>query len=307
MSHQAGNCITAFSHKGVTGFPERTCTAAEMPCSSLPLLYLFFGLCAKVTPTRDLIMAKLRKRFDVSALTALVVSAATSAWPAMGAEGHSPPGFGTIPLAPYSLQQCAPGNVSICGQTVGLPNTALGYSLVQTVPSPYVHQPFTVQCTSTGFQITDISSVSCMPLRCPASEITLCGAPVAVPGGTAIGNSIPVPVAVSVLADPSSYSDLSFTAQCVDDGSGAAVYQIADSSGISCNLFPCQNANIRLCDTDIPVNRGTPLGGILHLTMPPPFLPEPFTVQCVGSEGKAPVYQLTDVAAVSCRVDGSPR
>lgn len=204
-------------------------------------------------------------------------------------------------VAPYATQQCVGANISMCGQSIPLPNQALGYSATLSVPSPYVHQPFTVQCTSTGYQIVDASAVTCTLLTCPVSSISLCGASIPVPGGTTIGASVTVPVPVSALADPSSaLPNLSLTAQCMDDGNGGTAYQVTNDSSISCNLFPCQDSKVRLCETLIPVAGGMPLGGVLHFTLPPPFAPEPFTIQCVGSQGIQPMYQLTDVSAVTC-------
>ena len=42
------------------------------------------------------------------------------------------------------------------------------------------------------------------------------------------------------------------------------------------------------------------LGDVLNLTAPTPFAPDPFQVQCLASNGNAPIYELTDYSAVSC-------
>jgi hypothetical protein len=99
---------------------------------------------------------------------------------------------------------------------------------------------------------------------------------------------------------------MSFMAQCVEDGQGNAVYQVSGTPNFSCNLFPCADSHVRLCETSIPIAGGAPLGGVMQFFMPPPFRPDPFTVGCIGSEGNPPVYQLTDVSAVTCQTMSAP-
>jgi hypothetical protein len=200
---------------------------------------------------------------------------------------------------------CPDGTVSICGLNVPVSSMPFGSSVILTMPAPYLHQPFTVVCeksdNSLYYQISDSSAVTCAPQVCPISKVELCGSAIQVPGGTFIGNTIDVPVPPSVLTDPSKGKGLSFTVQCTDRGNNDIVYQITDASDVSCNLFPCRNTTVNLCGISVPVNGGKPMGAAINLTMPPPFKPDTFTVQCVGSEGTPPSYQLTDTSGVSCK------
>ena len=118
---------------------------------------------------------------------------------------------------------------------------------------------------------------------------------------TPVGDVANVHVPASVLGDSYSTSaDLYFTAECVASQYGGAVYRVTNVDKIPCNSFPCQTSNVRLCDTSISVPGGTPLGGIVHMTMPAPFSKNTFTVQCIGNLDEPPVYQITDHSGVSC-------
>lgn len=133
---------------------------------------------------------------------------------------------------------------------------------------------------------------------CNGGSLPVCGIPIPMPPTTSVGNTAEVHVPPALLGDTSKI--VSFTVSCVDNGYGGGAYQLVNPTGISCGAFPCQASTVRICDTNIPVAGGTPQGGIVHMTMPAPFSPEAFTVQCVGSAGAAPVYQITDHSVVTC-------
>lgn len=136
---------------------------------------------------------------------------------------------------------------------------------------------------------------------CQGGTATVCDVLIAFSDVTPIGNSTAVHIPPSVLGDSySTNSNLYFTAACVGNGYGGGSYNILDADKISCTAFPCPTSNVRLCNTSISIPGGTPMGGIVHVTMPPPFVENAFTVQCVGSGDRPPVYQITDHAAVSC-------
>jgi hypothetical protein len=154
--------------------------------------------------------------------------------------------------------------------------------------------------------VTDTSSVTCALQKCEPSNVLLCQSSIPVPVETSINQATDVSVPPSLLADPSNTTNLSFTAQCADDDKGTPVYRVSDSSQVSCNLFPCQAATFDLCGLSVPVKGGAAMGTAFDLTMPPPFAPDPFTVQCVGSNGRRPAYQLTDHSAVTCQTIPAP-
>jgi len=159
---------------------------------------------------------------------------------------------------------------------------------------------------SNGFLLATILLLLSVPAEadtsgCRGGSTIVCGAAIPLPDMTPVGDTANVHVPPAVLGDSySANSDLYFTAECVTDQSGGAAYRVLGVDKISCNSFPCQTSSVRLCDTSVSVPGGTPLGGVIHVTMPPPFAKNSFTVQCAGNLDNPPVYQITDHANVVC-------
>jgi len=146
-----------------------------------------------------------------------------------------------------------------------------------------------------------LAPVTVQALDCEGGSITVCSATIPIPGMTPVGGKATVHVPASVLggaydANPNMLIDV----QCVGDIYGAVTYQPLDLDRISCDHFPCQASSVRVCDVSVPVPGGTPLGGVVQMNMPTPYVKSSFTVQCVGSAGNPPVYQVTDHSAVTC-------
>lgn len=131
---------------------------------------------------------------------------------------------------------------------------------------------------------------------CSGGTLPVCGVPIPMPATTSVGNTAEVHVPPALLSDAT--KSLTFTVQCTDNGYGGAAYALVNVNNISCNAFPCQTSSVRLCDTSIPVDGGTPLGGLVHMTMPGSG--QAFTVQCVGKQGGPPSYQISDHSGVAC-------
>jgi hypothetical protein len=211
----------------------------------------------------------------------------------------------SVVVVPYgTIFSCVESSVMICGRPVLVPASAIGTTVALSVPAPYQHQPFAARCDNyngyIGYQIVDNSNVTCSLQVCPASNVSLCGAQIPVPAGINEGSKVDVQIPAKYLSTAAFGVTPTFTAQCVENETGAPVYQISDSPQVDCNIFPCPDSKVRLCDTDIPITGSTPIGGVANLRMPSPFAPDPFTVECVGSGGNAPTYQLIDHSAVSC-------
>jgi hypothetical protein len=222
---------------------------------------------------------------------------------------HFPNGGSTVVL-PFGADgtffygaDCLGNAVSLCGQIMSTPAGPYGSIAILTLPAPFQPQSFTVQCAVyngvLSYQIIDAAQVTCAPQTCPTSSVQLCGASVPVPAGSAIGERINVRVPETLVTDGG--SSMSFTAQCVAGQGASPVYQVTDDTNISCTHFPCPAANVRLCGRTIMVPGGTPLGEIMQMVMPLPFAPDPFAVQCIGSNGNPASYQVMDDAAVTCR------
>lgn len=217
---------------------------------------------------------------------------------------HSAPVIIITPNIPQPV--CIENSVVICNKFVPVSAGYLGDTKTLKVPAPYKHQSFTVQCMNDGgliqYRIIDQSAVTCEAQICPPSNVSLCGRDIALNGGTPVGNTISTPVPSSLLSNPAAGVPY-IKAQCVDSGDVEPVYQITNASYISCTQFPCPDATVRLCNTQIPIPGGTPLGGVMQVYMPKPFVNDPFTVQCIGSNAQPPFYQITDHSLVSCTLD----
>jgi len=195
---------------------------------------------------------------------------------------------------------CLNESVSVCGKTVAVPPLGLGAITALTTPSPYMHDTFIVQCLSFGgilaVQIADSHAVTCNLQRCSPSAVSICGISVPVSGGTVVGNKESKTVPAAMLADQT--QNFSFDVHCVDNGN-EPFYQVDNSSEVSCNAFPCRDTTVELCGVSIPVAGGMSLGAVKNIAMPQPFHGD-FAVECVGSGGNPPAYQIIEHDNVSC-------
>ena len=207
-----------------------------------------------------------------------------------------------ITATPYATTEST--SVHICDQDIQINPFLLSQTAASLQLSPpYNTAPFTVQCLATNMGATVYYAPSlatiCNLRPCEASSVTFCGKTFQVPAGTTVGNTINIPVPNVLLARPSLSNDQSITAQCRLSGDKVA-YEISDTSGVSCNDFPCPDADVQLCNTPIHINGGTAFADVLGLTMPPPFASDKFTVQCVSDNISPPTYQILDRSAVTC-------
>lgn len=199
---------------------------------------------------------------------------------------------------------CINSSVTICGKTMPVPAGPIGAVANLTAPFPYLPQTFTAQCLAINgvpsYRIIDATQVTCELQSCAPSDVTICGAPVNVPASAKVGNALKVPIPPSMLANPATSYNMALRVRCGQGPNATATYRVENEAEISCNQFPCQTSNVRLCNAAIEVPGGSPLGSVLTLTMPPPFAPDQFAVQCLGTMGRQPVYQIIDHAYVSC-------
>jgi len=203
------------------------------------------------------------------------------------------------------MSSCLGQAVQLCGHTISLPPAAFGGTIASlTMPAPFMPDPYSAQClsTPTGSQLAiDALNVTCKIMPCAETIIPLCGRKITIPGGITIGNSVDVAVPEALLIPSALPHNLSFSARCALKNDQAE-YQFPDASAISCNLFPCLESTVSLCGVEISLKGGAVLGDTETLKMPPPFVPDPFVVQCLGSQALQPSYQITDGTAVTCRM-----
>lgn len=207
--------------------------------------------------------------------------------------------------SPYPLPSnglCPAGSINVCGKSLPVPSSQLGLNFTMRVPSPYQHQPFSVQCMGMDvrgtpiYQIVNNAAISCALETCQPASVSICGVEIPIAATTNVGEEISTPIPQLLFGDT---SPKNIKVQCIDNGT-SGTYQLADNLGFSCNAIPCGYAKLQLCNSALFVPAGATLGTVLNMTMPSPFTPDPFKVQCLGSNGNAPSYQITDHSDVSC-------
>ncbi len=236
------------------------------------------------------------------ALLSLCLSAAASA--------ATPPVIVTgKPVQFFSLSACTLPDFTayVCKKNLRLSIPMTLYSSPRAtipMPPPYVPDPVILECAQPSDGTTprlfiNTSNVNCQILQCAESSETLCGYKLKVPAGAYLGDAMDVPVPDSLFADQSIPHNVSFREKCVYQN-GQAVYQLESASQVSCNLFPCADASLTLCNAAIPVKGGAKLGEVLTVSMPAPFAPDTFAIQCLGDGHNPPAYKIIDAAGVSC-------
>ena len=213
----------------------------------------------------------------------------------------------------FPLSTCAGSRMMIrlCGRNVNvsIPDYALVAPMTTLpMPPPFLPEPYTLKCVMeygmpAPSLIVDTSGVSCQLLRCPESSETLCRQKLMVPGGTLLGDRIDVPVSNDVLISSPTPHNITFQEQCVYRDN-QAVYQLENSNQVSCNLFPCPDARLKLCDMSIPIKGGAYIGEVQNIQMPSPFVADVFAVQCLGDGHTPPAYKIIDAAGVTCARGG---
>jgi hypothetical protein len=206
--------------------------------------------------------------------------------------------------ASRDLYDCIASTVKICGVEAPVPAEHRGFQAFLVVPSPYVHEHFTAECVMNGntgtYQITDESSVTCTKNVCAASAVEACGNSIAVPSGTAVGESIEVAVPSPTNPAPTRGSP-KIKVECGDNSPSLPTYHVVDELGLQCSDFPCPAATLDVCHSPVVVPAGAAMGETKDMTMPAPFAPDHFTVQCHGTNGTGPVYEVTDSSKLSCK------
>jgi hypothetical protein len=197
----------------------------------------------------------------------------------------------------HAMADCFPAVISACSIFMQVPASVEGGGVTLALPLPYVRQQFTAECINGGY-VADESTLTCELEQCSEGTVNMCGQSVPVPGGTVVGQNIDVPIP-PVSHAVNQTSDRSFSAQCVDNN-GIGVYEPENEINVSCSAFPCPDTKFNICGVPVDIPGGAALGDVLNFTAPAPYIADPFQVQCLASNGKAPVYEITDYSSVTC-------
>jgi hypothetical protein len=207
-------------------------------------------------------------------------------------------------MTPPTALVCLGTVISVCGQNMVVPSATTNASIELIIPSPYVHKHFFAYCSSFGNNIPTASFVynlqTCELPTCGAGSVTVCQHDLAIPAGVTVGSSKLIQIPQTMLAKNTTYGPQSFDVQCIEDPHDKSSYQISDDSSVSCNAFPCPAAELRVCDMPIDIDGGKAIGDVLNFQVPAPFKPDPFKVECLGTLGQPPSYQLVDSSNVHC-------
>jgi hypothetical protein len=200
---------------------------------------------------------------------------------------------------------CQAGSIMICNMQIPMPANPVGYKAVMTVPPPYVHDPFTVECLgsvngSSGYEVSDLSKVSCKVETCPAYSVNVCGYDIPTPGGTVEGEKVQLTIPPTFVTQASASRHPTVNAVCADVN-GQPRYYVKDHTGSACIDFACPPTDIAICDTFINISEYSENGGTKTITMPAPFQPDKFTVQCLARNDKNPAYEIIEQKNVSCK------
>src|ERR1700722_1553427 len=82
--------------------------------------------------------------------------------------GFTPPSVIVVPYG--TANTCVASSVTVCGHAVLVPAAPIGTTVALKTPSPYLPQPFAVQCNFIngyiGYQIIDAANVACILQTC---------------------------------------------------------------------------------------------------------------------------------------------
>jgi len=213
-------------------------------------------------------------------------------------------GFLIIPapvLAEHAQNtSCAQMTMQICGITFTAQSGSIGNLITFNLPEKYVTRTATVQCVSDHgnafYKLTNEAVTSCALRTCPPSAVTVCNTSFPIKTKSHIGDVVKTAIPTDLLIASAASTKPSFLAECclID---GVEQYHVSDTSGVSCNTFPCLPTTLNVCNATISLPIPAEMGAVFHTVTNGN---QPVTVQCIGSGGNRPTYQITDSSAVTC-------
>ena len=130
------------------------------------------------------------------------------------------------------------------------------------------------------------TSINCALKTCDLGQANVCGVSVPIQAHASVDDVVSVNVPPRLLA--LSASAQQFSARC-DIMNGLPQYGLADASTVSCNAFSCQPATLNVCGSSVALSTPSELGTVIQAVTDNN---NSVTVQCFGSDGLAPHYQV---------------
>lgn len=204
--------------------------------------------------------------------------------------------------AANNLAVCPAQTTQICGVTVDLPETNINQIATVILPSPLVHHPLRVDCLveparsgSPFFQIVD--SLPCEYQSCTQQTIEICHRPVPIFENLPLNARRTVEVPPNFLSPTAVNSKQSFTVSCLYQGGDRPLFEISDQGNVSCGDFLCPDTTLTFCQKSIFIPGGQSMGSTTDVKVDDLGVVE---VQCIGSNGAEPKYQIIDTSQANC-------
>ena len=195
---------------------------------------------------------------------------------------------------------CPAATLKVCGQNFTETSAPLGTVMTFNLPERFLNRTFAVQCVNNGgasfYQLTTPEVTACVVRSCQPGSIDYCGLPFSVPTATPVGETTKVVISPTDITKTLAASSPSLSVECVME-QGQTLYRASQNNSLSCNAFLCQAKTFTFCGHVINLPSTAEMGAVLRTTSTDG---QAVTVQCLGSNGKAPQYQVTDRSALNC-------
>ncbi len=206
----------------------------------------------------------------------------------------------SVQAEPISNTFCGHTSMRICGITFTAQPGPIGTLLTFHLPEKYVIRTATVQCIGDHgrayYKLLNDDVTSCALRTCRPGAVTLCNTSCDIPVESHIGDVVETKIPPEILIASAASSQPGFSSEC-RLVNGIERYQVTGTSGVSCNAFPCQPATLTICGEAVAIPTASEMGAVLQAVT---NNNQPVTVQCIGSGGNRPTYQITDSSAVTC-------
>jgi hypothetical protein len=197
---------------------------------------------------------------------------------------------------PGSLaDMCTPTRLQICGVTINLPGAPQGGLIPLTLPDRFMTNAVSVQCATvygtTSFHVINPELINCAIRTCAPTNLTICENNVPITAAGTVGDVLQIPLSPDlVVMDAPSPPIVNARCALVN---GEAHYVSDNADNISCNLFLCQPARLKICGSTAVINETARLGAVGRVLTESG---QPVTVQCLGSGGHAPQFMVIEHA-----------
>lgn len=203
-----------------------------------------------------------------------------------------------------TVTACPPSVVSICDQRFSIQSLPWGATTSVFLPEFFVNQEVKMQCQKSNvvkgkffFKAIGIRDKICELKVCKGGKVNICNAQIDLKDELTVFQSKKVSIPSQYFVESRKNYPHNAEVVCGFENKDV-VLQVSKVDGISCNEFPCVPTAFEMCGTKINVPREAELGQTFSVKTE---RGEPVTVQCAGSLGQRPAYQVIDRSNVQCQ------